>query len=51
LPYMFDEPVEHAVEWVFYHGFKAIGGDGAVRPREPTGRSNALDRESKLKEL
>lgn len=51
LPYMFDEPVEHAVEWVFYHGFKTIGGDGAVRPREPTGRSNALNRESKLKEL
>ncbi|RMD41678.1 hypothetical protein DV735_g3451, partial [Chaetothyriales sp. CBS 134920] len=30
LPYMFDKPVENAVEYTFYHAFKAIGGDSAV---------------------
>jgi len=48
---MFDEPVEHAVEWVFYQGFKAVGGEGAVSPRNPTGREKALQKEAKLKEL
>lgn len=47
---MFDEPVEHVVEWVFYQGFKAIGGDGAVNPRMPTGREAALQKEVKVKE-
>lgn len=51
LPYMFDEPVEHIVEWVFYNGFKAIGGEGAVSPRQPTGRAHALQQEAKVKEL
>lgn len=49
---MFDEPVEHAVEWLFYNAFKAIGGPGAVEPRNPTGRTHALTQENqKLKEL
>ncbi|RMZ76682.1 hypothetical protein DV738_g4836, partial [Chaetothyriales sp. CBS 135597] len=30
LPYMFDKPVEDAVEFTFYNAFKAIGGEGAV---------------------
>lgn len=51
LPYMFDKPVEEAVEWVFYHGFKAIGGEGAVSPTLPTGRKESLQQEAKLKEL
>jgi fission process protein 1 len=27
---MFDEPVEHATEWVFHKAFEAIGGPAAV---------------------
>ncbi len=34
---MFDEPVEHATEWLFYNGFKAIGGEKAVEGRPSTG--------------
>ncbi|SMQ51184.1 unnamed protein product [Zymoseptoria tritici ST99CH_3D7] len=30
LPYMFDEPVEHATEWVFHKAFEAVGGPAAV---------------------
>lgn len=55
LPYMFDKPVEEAVEWVFYQGFKAIGGEAAVSPRNATHREEALTKETKklekLKEL
>ena len=38
LPYLFDAPVEHAVEWTFYNAFKMIGGPGAVRERPVTGK-------------
>lgn len=52
---MFDKPVEEAVEWVFYQGFKAIGGEAAVSPRNATHREEALTKETKklekLKEL
>lgn len=51
LPYMFDKPVEEAVEWVFYQGFKAVGGESAVSPRLPTGRKHALQQEARIKEL
>lgn len=37
LPYMFDEPVEHATEWVFYNAFKMVGGEKAVEGRAPMG--------------
>ena len=47
LPYMFDKPVEEAVEWIFYNGFKTIGGDEAVGQRGPHGRQAALQVESK----
>jgi mitochondrial fission process protein 1 len=47
LPYMFDKPVEEAVERVFYNGFKAIGGENAVGQRHHTGRSDELQREAK----
>ncbi|TKA31492.1 hypothetical protein B0A50_02339 [Salinomyces thailandicus] len=30
LPYVFDEPVEKATEWVFEKGFEAVGGPAAV---------------------
>lgn len=32
LPYLFDEPVEKAVEWGFRSGLRALVGDDAVRP-------------------
>ena len=44
---MFDKPVEEAVEWAFYTGFKAVGGDQAVGTRHKTGRKEALQEESK----
>ncbi|KAF2403343.1 hypothetical protein EJ06DRAFT_526931 [Trichodelitschia bisporula] len=47
LPYIFDEPVEHAVEWVFHTGFKAVGGPSAVGDRPVTGRDHLLAKESK----
>jgi mitochondrial fission process protein 1 len=56
LPYIFDKPIEEAVEWTFYNAFKAIGGEQAVGTRKPTGRKEVLEGESKarakkLKEL
>ncbi|PWY66852.1 hypothetical protein BO94DRAFT_579653 [Aspergillus sclerotioniger CBS 115572] len=32
LPYIFDEPVEEAVEWAFRTGIRAYAGEDAVRP-------------------
>ncbi|KAK7539698.1 mitochondrial 18 KDa protein-domain-containing protein [Phyllosticta citribraziliensis] len=46
LPYIFDEPVEHAVEWAFHQGFAAVGGPGAVASSPPTGRSQLLQSEA-----
>lgn len=37
---MFDEPVEEAVEWIFYNGFKAIGGEAAVGNHHPSHRKH-----------
>jgi fission process protein 1 len=54
LPYMFDEPVEHATEWLFYNAFKLIGGEKAVEGRPVTGAKELRKEESqasKLKEL
>lgn len=31
LPFMFDAPVEYAVDWVFENGYKAIAGKSAVK--------------------
>ncbi|KAH0289807.1 hypothetical protein M436DRAFT_54215 [Aureobasidium namibiae CBS 147.97] len=47
LPFMFDEPVEHAVEWVFHKAFSAVGGEAAVHGRPETGRSALLQLEAK----
>lgn len=48
LPYMFDKPVEEAVEWTFYQAFRAIGGENAVGQRHATGRSKELQKEVKV---
>ena len=34
LPFMFDEPVEHAVEWVFDKGFEMAGKGKGVAAKE-----------------
>ncbi|KAI4257234.1 MAG: hypothetical protein LQ352_001732 [Teloschistes flavicans] len=47
LPYMFDQPVETAVEWTFHKAFEAIGGPGAVSHTPETGRSAMLQEESR----
>ncbi|KAH8678692.1 mitochondrial 18 KDa protein-domain-containing protein [Tricladium varicosporioides] len=54
LPYLFDEPVEEAVEWVFHKGFQAFGGKEAVGDSPSTGREQQLDKKhikKKEKEL
>ncbi|PKY05623.1 hypothetical protein P168DRAFT_303380 [Aspergillus campestris IBT 28561] len=35
LPYIFDEPVEHAVQWSFREAIRAYAGDDAVRALPP----------------
>jgi fission process protein 1 len=35
LPYLFDKPIEHAVEWTFHKGFELIGGPEAVQGQKP----------------
>ncbi|KAF2636810.1 hypothetical protein P280DRAFT_408423 [Massarina eburnea CBS 473.64] len=49
LPYLFDEPVEHATEWVFYNGFKFFGGAQAVEGRPVTGQKELREEESHVK--
>ncbi|KAF4636611.1 hypothetical protein G7Y89_g1474 [Cudoniella acicularis] len=44
LPYIFDEPVETAVEWIFHKGFKTFGGKEAVGDTPTTGREQALEK-------
>lgn len=41
-PSVFDKPVEEAVEWVFYKGFQAFGGQDAVGDAPQIGRSKQL---------
>jgi len=48
LPYMFDEPVEIATEWVFHNAFRAIGGPDAVRHSPETGKQEMREVESKV---
>ncbi|KAL8951074.1 MAG: hypothetical protein Q9222_002914 [Ikaeria aurantiellina] len=47
LPYMFDQPVETAVEWTFHKAFERIGGPEAVAHTPETGRSDILQEQSK----
>jgi fission process protein 1 len=54
LPYLFDKPVEHAVEWTFHKGFELIGGPDAVKGAKPamglTNLVKAAREEEKRKE-
>lgn len=47
LPYMFDKPVEEAIEWTFHKGFELVGGKAAVGNRPETGREELRQLESK----
>ena len=42
LPYLFDKPVEVAVEFVFHKGFETFGGKDAVGDAPSTGREKIL---------
>jgi fission process protein 1 len=41
-PYVFDKPVEDAVEWIFYEMIKKVGGQEAVGDALKIGRRNQL---------
>lgn len=43
LPYLFDKPVEEAVEWVFHKGFEVVGGKAYVGDAPSVGREQALE--------
>ncbi|ORY05815.1 mitochondrial 18 KDa protein-domain-containing protein [Clohesyomyces aquaticus] len=47
LPFIFDEPVEKATEWIFHQGFKAFGGEDAVAGRPVTGNKDLRYKESR----
>ncbi|MCJ1314754.1 hypothetical protein MMC15_000066 [Xylographa vitiligo] len=46
LPYMFDKPVENAVEWTFHKAFETFGGSEAIGQSPTIGREAQLQRES-----
>jgi fission process protein 1 len=46
LPFLFDKPVEEAVEWVFHKGFETFGGKEAVGNAPATGRERILEKGS-----
>jgi mitochondrial fission process protein 1 len=47
LPYLFDKPVETAVEYVFHEGFKLVGGQEAVGDAHAVGREKELGKYNK----
>ncbi len=47
LPFLFDEPVEAAVELVFHKGFEAYGGKDAVGQAPATGREVILEQKTR----
>jgi len=47
LPFLFDKPVEEAVEWVFHKGFEAVGGKEAVGDAPSTGREQILEQKQR----
>lgn len=47
LPYMFDKPVEEAVEWIFHKGFETFGGKEAVGDSPSTGREQQLEQRTR----
>ncbi|MCJ1421523.1 hypothetical protein MMC32_007887 [Xylographa parallela] len=46
LPYMFDKPVENAVEWTFHKAFETFGGPEAIGNSPTMGREAQLQRDS-----
>lgn len=48
LPFLFDHPVETAVEWIFHKGFETFGGKEATGSSPDTGREKKLAQENKL---
>jgi len=52
LPYVFDKPVEHTVQWTFHRAFAAIGGPDAVPQTETdsTTRTKSLQLLQQLQE-
>ena len=44
LPFLFDKPVEHALEWSFHKTFETIGGPEAVRHNPETKIEKELQR-------
>jgi fission process protein 1 len=47
LPFIFDKPVEEAVEWIFHKGFDTFGGEQAVGDSPPTGREARLGKDNR----
>jgi fission process protein 1 len=47
LPYVFDKPVEEAVEWTFYNAFALVGGPQACGEHASTGRKEFFKEEFK----
>lgn len=47
LPFLFDKPIEEAVEWSFHKGFEIVGGPDAVAHKPETGRVTELVEESR----
>jgi fission process protein 1 len=43
LPFLFDKPVEEAVEWIFHKGFETFGGKEYVGDAPSTGREHILE--------
>ncbi|KAG0652605.1 hypothetical protein D0Z07_0462 [Hyphodiscus hymeniophilus] len=48
LPFLFDKPVEEAVEWVFHKGFETFGGHSAVGDTHSTGMEKDLQSKKEL---
>ncbi|CAF9931887.1 hypothetical protein IMSHALPRED_008740 [Imshaugia aleurites] len=47
LPFVFDKPIEEAVEWTFHKAFETFGGPDAVAHKPETGRVTEMLEESK----
>ena len=47
LPFIFDKPVEEAVEWTFHKAFETFGGPDAVSHKPATGRVTEMLEESR----
>lgn len=47
LPFIFDKPVEEAVERTFHKAFETFGGPDAVSHRPETGRATEMLEESR----